>query len=375
MSRTQTKDYYSILGVAETATPEEIKKVYRRLAKKYHPDANANNPQAAERFKEIGEAYAVLSDPERRRQYDQMRKLGPLGGLGGFGQTAGAGAGGEGRPGGFRFSMDDLGDLGGLGDLFSTIFDSARGRKPRGAAAAERGRDVEYAVEIPFITAARGGKVPITIAVTEECATCSGTGSEPGTRPRTCGECGGSGTISFGQGGFAVHRPCPVCYGRGQVPTTPCHVCNGSGQVSERRQIVLNVPAGVDTGSKLRLSGQGERGSSGGSPGDLLITFRVQPDRFFRREGLDILCTVPLNIAQATLGSRIRVRTVDGAKVALRIPPATQSGTRFRIRGHGIEKAGRRGDQYVQVKVTVPQLDSDGERIMRELAESEGLKF
>lgn len=379
MPASTTKDYYQVLGVPETATPEEIKKAYRRLAKQYHPDANPDNPQAAERFKEIGEAYAVLSDATKRKQYDQVRKN-PFAGFAGMGQRAG-GAGARGpawQQQGGSFSFEDLGDMGGLGDIFSSIFDLGKRRRGRSerAAGAERGRDVEYVVEIPFATAARGGKLPITVPVTEECATCGGTGSAPGTKPQTCPECKGSGTISFGQGGFAVSRPCPACLGRGTVPSQPCPTCGGQGQVREQRQIVVTVPAGVDNGSRLRLSGQGERGPGGGPPGDLLLTFRVKPDSFFRREGLDLYSTVPINVAQATLGSKIRVRSVDGKKVALKIPPGTQSGTRFRIPGQGVEKADRRGDQYVQVKIVVPPKLSEGqEDLMRQFAEMTNLKY
>ncbi len=383
MPATTTKDYYQVLGVPETATPEEIKKAYRRLAKQHHPDANPDNPQAADRFKEVGEAYSVLSDAEKRKQYDQVRKN-PFAGFAGFGhRPAGAGGPGGASHGGFgqqggSFSFEDLGDMGGLGDIFSSIFDLGKRRRGRGGRTAgpERGRDVEYVVEIPFATAARGGKLPITVPVTEECATCGGTGSAPGTKPQTCPECKGSGTISFGQGGFAVSRPCPMCLGRGTVPTQPCPTCGGQGQVREQRQIVVTIPAGVDSGSKLRLSGQGERGPGGGPPGDLLLTFRVKSDRFFRREGLDIYSTVPINLAQATLGSKIRVRSVDGKKVALRIPPGTQSGTRFRIPGQGVEKGDRRGDQYVQVKIIVPEtLSPEQEELMREFAEMSNLRY
>ncbi len=372
MATATSKDYYQILGVSEKADADEIKKAYRKLAKQYHPDANQNDPKAAERFKEVGEAYAVLSDPEKRKQYDQMRRMGPfMGGRGGgvrpdFGTETGSG--------GVRFSMDDLGDIGGLGDLFSSIFDFGRKRKPRGGP--ERGGDVEYTVEISFERAARGGAISVVVPVTEECATCGGTGAAPGTRTVVCSECSGTGTVSFGQGGFAVNRPCPACYGRGQIPAQPCPTCAGSGQVRQERKIRLKVPPGVDTGSKLRLSGQGERGRGGGPAGDLLITFRVKPHRFFRRKGLDIHCTVPVNIAQAALGSKIRVRTVDGKKVSLKVPPGTQSGTKFRIPGQGIEKSARRGDQYVQVKITVPeQLDEDEARLMREFAEAAELKY
>jgi molecular chaperone DnaJ len=368
-----SKDYYQELGVSETATPDEIKKAYRRLAKQYHPDANPNNPQAAERFKAISEAYSVVSDEGKRKEYDQVRKMGPLGGFGGFGQRGQRPGAQTGAPGEQRFSFDDLGDI---GDIFSSIFDRGGKRKQQpGASARERGRTIEYSVEIAFELAALGGKLPLTIPVTDACPVCKGTGSEPGTKPQTCPECHGTGMISFGQGGFAVNRPCPNCLGRGTVPTTPCHNCGGSGLVHEQRQIVVTVPAGVDTGSKLRLPGQGEKGLGGGPPGDLIIHFNVRPDAFFRREGLDIHCTVPINIAQAVVGSKIRVRTITGKKVALKIPEGTQPGTRFRIPGQGIEKSGRSGDQYVQVKVLIPEhIEEEQKRLFEEYATIANLK-
>jgi molecular chaperone DnaJ len=367
-----TKDYYQTLGVPESASADEIKKTYRRLAKQYHPDANQNDPKAAEKFKEIGEAYAVLSDAEKRKQYDQVRKN-PFASFG-FGRS---GAGGAGPSAGqTTYSFDDLGDIGGLSDLFGSLFDRGRRRRTGAEPRRTRGHDVEYLVEIPFTTAARGGKITITVPVTEDCSTCHGTGNAPGTKPKICPECGGAGTITFGQGSFAVSRPCPACMGRGQVPTEPCKTCNGSGQIREQRQIALSVPAGVDNGSKLRLSGQGERAPAGATPGDLIVTFKVQPHHFFRRDGLDIYCTVPINIAQAALGSKIRVRTIDDKKVALRIPPGTQPATRFRIPGQGIEKGGRRGDQYVQVRIEVPeQLTPEQEQSLRQFASAAGLKF
>ena len=376
MATATGKDFYQVLGVSEKAGADEIKKAYRKLAKQYHPDANQNDPQAAERFKEIGEAYAVLSNPEKRKQYDQMRKMGPFGGFGGARPGGGPGGFGGAEQGGVRFTMDDLGDLGGLGDLFSSIFDFGGRRRQQAKRGPERGRDVEYTVEIGFETAARGGRIAVTVPVTEECAVCGGSGAQPGTRMTVCGECGGSGTVSFGKGGFAVNRPCPACYGRGQIPAQACTTCAGSGQVRQERKIRLAIPAGVDTGSKIRLSGQGGRGPGGGPPGDLLITIQVKPHRFFRRKGLDVHCTVPVNIAQAALGSTIRVRTVDGKKVSLKVPAGTQSGTKFRIAGQGIEKGAQRGDQYVQIKITVPEkLDADEERLMKEFAEAAELKY
>ena len=376
MASAGTKDYYQLLGVPETASADDIKKAYRKLAKQYHPDANQNDPKAAEKFKEIGEAYAVISDPDKRKQYDTMRKN-PFAGFGGFGRS---GAPGGPRPGGGtpeqNFNFEDIGDIGGLIDLFGSLFNRGQRKRTGSEPRRSRGNDVEYLVEIPFTTAARGGKITITVPVTEDCAVCSGSGNTPGTGSKPCTECGGSGTITFGQGGFAVSRPCPACLGRGQVPVEPCKNCNGTGQLREQRQIMISVPAGVDTGSRLRISGQGERPTGGGAPGDLLVTFKVQPHHFFRREGLDVYCTVPINVAQAVLGSKIRVRTVDDRKVALKIPAGTQPGTRFRIPGQGIEKSGRRGDQYVQVKVEVPeQLEGDQEKLFREFATNAGLKF
>jgi molecular chaperone DnaJ len=240
----------------------------------------------------------------------------------------------------------------------------------------ERGQDIEAALEIPFRTAALGGKVPVDLEVNEECQTCHGSGGAPGAKIQTCPECGGRGTISFGQGGFAVQRPCPMCLGRGQVPSERCPTCNGSGEVRNRKKVMITVPAGVDTGAKIRLKGQGGKGVRDGAPGDLIITFTVQPDRFYRREGLDVIAPVPINIAQATLGSKISVKTIDGKKVTIRIPPGTPSGKRFRVPGQGIERDTAKGDLIVVVEVTVPdKLTEEQERAMREFAEAGNLKF
>lgn len=373
---TQTKDFYRVLGVAENASQDEIKKAYRKLAKQYHPDANPNDAAAAERFKEISEAYSVLSDDDKRKQYDQMRKFGGLGGLGGFRPGAGR-PGGGGTPGGAQtFTFDDLSDFGGgIGDLFGNIFDfgkRARGGRPGGP---ERGENIEYAVEIPFRTAVRGGKVTIQVPVTEDCPTCSGSGAAPGATINTCPECQGKGTVTFGAGGFGVTRPCPQCRGKGKVPSQPCPTCSGAGQVRRQRAVNVTVPAGVDTGSKLRLAGQGERGEAGGPPGDLVITFRVEADTFFSRDGLDVECTIHVNLAQAVLGSKVKVRTVDGQFVVLKVPPGTQPGRRFRIKGMGVEKSGRRGDQFVKVQVDVPEaLDEPTRKEFEEFAAAAGMR-
>jgi molecular chaperone DnaJ len=377
----QTKDYYAVLGVPASVTQDELKKQYRKLAAKHHPDKNQNDPKSAERFKEISEAYQVLGDADKRKQYDQMRQLGAFGGFGNGGPrrsgSAGGPSGGTGQS--FKFEDFDIGGLGGLGDIFSSMFGNAQAAGRAGSARAsgpERGQDVEALLQIPFRTAAMGGKVPIELDVTEECATCHGSGAAPNAKIQTCPECHGRGTISFGQGGFAVQRPCPMCLGKGTVPSERCPTCNGSGEVRVRKKMMITVPTGVDTGTKIRLKGQGGRGTKNGPPGDLLITFQVEPDRFFKREGLDLIAPVKINIAQATLGSKISVTTVDGKKVAIKIPPGTTSGKRFRIRGQGIKKDDRMGDLIVQVDVDVPEkLTEEQEKAMREFAEASGLKY
>ena len=385
-----SKDFYSVLGVSSTATQDEIKKAYRKLARKSHPDANANDPKAAERFKEISEAHNVLGNAEKRKQYDEMRRLGafegfagtrggayggPAGGFSGFGARGGAGPAGPGAT-NFEFNNFDVGGLGGLGDIFNSIFNQgARTRGDRGHAA-ERGETVETQLEIPFRTAILGGKVPINLEVNEECGTCHGSGAAPGASMKVCPECSGRGTVSFGQGSFSVNRPCPVCLGRGQVPSAPCPTCHGSGEVRTKKKVMITVQPGTDTGSRVRLKGQGGRGANGGQPGDLIVSFTVAPDRFFRREGLDLIATVPLNIAQATLGSKINVRTIDDKKVAIRIPPGTPSGKRFRVRNQGVMKGEQRGDLIVEVMTNVPEkLTEEQERMMREFAEAGGLKY
>ena len=380
------QDFYAVLGVPASASQDEIKKQYRKLAAKHHPDKNPNDPKAADTFKAISEAYQTLGDAEKRKQYDQMRQLGAFGGFGTRGPGArSTGARGAGGPssGGPNIHFEDLdlgsmGGLGGLGDMFSSMFGvggsrAAGGARPRGP---QRGQDVESTLEIPFRVAAQGGKVPVELDLNEECPTCHGTGAAPGAKMVTCEECKGRGTISFGQGGFAVNRPCPVCLGRGQVPTERCPTCAGSGEVRTRRKVSITVPPGVDTGTKIRLKGQGGRGSKNGPPGDLLITFTVQPDRFYKREGLDLIAPVPINIAQATLGSRVSVKTLDGTKVAIRIPPGTPSGKRFRVRGQGIEKEGSKGDLIVQMEVAVPEkLTPEQEEAMKAFAEAGGMKY
>jgi len=361
------KDYYQVLGVNSSATEAEIKKAYRRLAKRYHPDANPDDKGSAERFKEVSEAYSVLSDEEKRKHYDRMRKYGAFGGARWGGQSSPGG----GASGGVKFEDSDFsgfGGLGGLGDLFSSIF----GRGKRSPAA----EPIEVTVEIPFRTAVLGGKVPVTIGVTEACPSCGGSGAAPGAKVNTCSECSGRGTVTFGQGGFAVTRPCPACRGRGKVASQACDRCGGQGEVSVNKRLLVTVPPGTDSGQKVRLKGQGQRPSDGGPAGDLVVAFQVQADRFFKRDGLDLVCQVPVNFPQAALGTKLRVRTIDGRRVVLRIPPGTQSGRKFRIRGQGIERNGRKGDQLVEIQVAVPEgLTPDQESALKAFADKAGLKY
>ncbi|MDD5556419.1 MAG: molecular chaperone DnaJ [bacterium] len=360
------KDFYEILGVGKGAKADEIKKAYRRLAKKYHPDANPGNKVAEEKFKEISQAYDVLSDPGKRSQYDRMRdaassfRFGPEG----FGR----GAAGQ------EFSFGDAGGFGDLGDLFSSFFDrGSRARRERWGP--RRGDDLTFEIEVPFDEAVRGGRRTITVPRDEPCASCGGAGAAPGSKTTACPECGGGGTVSIAQGGFAFSRPCPRCYGRGRIIQKPCPSCGGSGTVGGRRRITVRIPRGVDNGSKIRIAGQGEAGTAGGPPGDLILVVRLGRHRFFERRGLNLHCEVPVNIAQAALGSRMRVRTMDGAAM-VRIPPGVQSGTALRLKGRGVAgPGGQTGDLHVKIRVDTPAgLSPRARKAMEEFAREAGLR-
>ena len=373
------KDFYTVMGVSERATADEIKTQYRRLAKEHHPDSNKNDSKSAERFKEISEAYQVLGDAKKRAQYDEMRRLGAFDSRGPRSRPgAGSRPGGGSAPGGaqnFKFDeINDVGGIGGLGDLFSSMFGGggARGQKPVGP---EPGQTIETTLDVPFKIAATGGKVPIDLEVNEECATCSGSGAAKGARLQPCHECNGRGSISFGQGGFAVNRPCPLCLGKGQLPSEKCRDCRGAGETRSKRKVMITVPAGVDTGGKIRLKGQGGRGQRGGAPGDIVITFRVHEDSRWGRDGLDLITRAKINVAQALLGSKASVETPDEKTVAIKIPPGTSSGKRFRVRGQGITKDGKQGDLLVEVEIVVPEkLSAEEIRLIERFAESAGLE-
>lgn len=350
------RDYYEVLGVSKTATQDELKKAYRKLARKYHPDLNKDNPEAAEKFKECNEAYSVLSDDQKRAQYDQFGHAafedGGMGGGGGFG-----GAGGFGGFGGS-----------GMEDIFDMFFGGQGGRGgSRAKAGPQRGADLRFDLEISFEEAAFGLEKEINLYRDEVCDHCHGEGAEPGSKVETCPECNGSGYVRFTQntmfGQMVNERPCSRCKGEGKIISEPCRECHGKGTVKRNKKLKVKIPAGVDNGSRLRVSGEGEAGAKGGPSGDLYVYLYVKPHKFFERDGTTVLCEVPINIVQATLGADIKVPTLDG-QVTMKIPEGTQPGKVLRIKGKGIPslRNGSRGDQLVRIKVVVPTKLSDKQK-------------
>lgn len=362
----KAKEYYNILGVGESAAIDEIKKAYRKLAKQYHPDANPGNKQAEERFKEISEAYEVLSDPKKRQQYDQARKFG-FGGPGGHGFDFRNFDGGtdprSGRGGSSPF--EGFGGFGGIGDLFAQFFDFGDEKESpfsRGRGA----REAHAEIRIPFELAAKGGKTTVSVIKDRNCSECGGTGAKPGTQPSSCTKCGGRGSVFVGQGAFGVSRPCSACMGTGRIISKPCVRCGGQGRIHGPVTYSIRIPAGVADGCQIRLKGQGQPDSKGRAAGDLILTVRVEPHRFFRREGNIVHCDVPLTLKQAVLGSSVRINTVQGKKVVLKIPAGTRNGTMLRIPKMGIEQDGRRGDQFVTVRVNIPEHPTPEEKELLE---------
>ncbi|MBO8156030.1 MAG: molecular chaperone DnaJ [Bacillaceae bacterium] len=350
------RDYYEVLGVSKDATKEEIKKAYRKLARKYHPDVS-KEPDAAEKFKEVKEAYEVLSNEQKRAQYDQ------------FGH---AGMNGGGFQGGGGFSADDFG---GFGDIFDMFFGGGGRRDPN---APRQGADLKYSMEIDFEEAVFGKETDIQIPKEETCGTCHGSGAKPGTNSETCSHCNGTGQLNMEQttpfGRIVNKRVCHYCNGTGKLIKEKCSTCGGSGRVKSRKKIHIKIPAGIDDGQQIRVSGQGEAGINGGPAGDLYVVIRVRPHEFFERDGDDIFCDVPLTFAQAALGDEIEVPTVHG-KVKLKIPAGTQSGTFFRLRGKGVPNVHGRGtgDQHVRVRVVTPQhLTERQKELLREFNELSG---
>jgi molecular chaperone DnaJ len=341
-------DLYETLGVSKTATQDEIKKAYRKLARKYHPDKNPGDAASEERFKEIQTAYDVLGDAEKRAEYDRL----------GSRMFAGAGA-----PGGFQWSgnVSDLGDLGDLSDLFGGFFGRGGGGAQR--ARGRPGRDVEVEVNVSFEDSLRGATIRIPVELEVACHTCGGSGAEPGTSPIVCPQCHGRGVVSESQGLFALSQPCPRCGGNGTVIETPCHTCHGTGRERRTKRYEVKIPPGVKDGTRIRLKGKGEPGSGGGPPGDLHVITRVAQSPLFRRKGADLAIDVPVTYTEAALGAEVEVPTPDG-RISLKIPAGSQDGRTLRIRGQGAPKlkGGGRGDLLARLRLTVPKRLTKPER-------------
>ncbi|MEV7039926.1 molecular chaperone DnaJ [Amycolatopsis sp. NPDC051061] len=367
------KDFYRELGVSSDATADEIKKAYRKLAKENHPDANAGNAQAEQKFKAVSEAYGVLSDASKRKEYDEARRL--FGGGGGFNFPGGSGGGGS-------FDMGDIfgqagagggqqAGFGGLGDILGGLF--GRGRTTAGATAnrPQRGADVETDVRIDFVEAVKGATLPLRLSSPATCSTCGGNGAKPGTSPRTCPTCSGSGLVSRSQGAFAFSEPCRDCRGRGQIIDDPCPECGGEGVSTRTRTLTVRIPPGVDDDQRIRLAGQGEPGRGGAQAGDLYVRVHVAPHALFGRKALDLTITVPVDFTELALGTTITVPTLEG-KVSLKVPPGTSSGRVLRVRGKGIAKRdGSQGDLLVTLQAAIPaKMDDKAREALQAYAES-----
>jgi len=347
------RDYYEVLGLNRTATDQEIKSAYRRLAMRYHPDKNPNDSSAEEKFKEAAEAYSVLADPEQRRRYDRF---------GHAGVSSGAGPA-WGAP-GFGGIEDILGDLFGFGDVFGG------GRSGSRRSAAQRGADLRYDLEITLEEAAEGMTPQLRIPRLETCESCNGAGTAPGTQPESCATCGGTGQVRYQQGFFSVARTCHGCRGAGRIIKDPCNECRGTGRIEREKQMEVRIPAGVETGSRLRVQGEGEAGTYGGPPGDLYVVIHVAEHEQFERQGSNLYSSVPITFAQAALGADTTVKTLDGEE-RLKIPTGTQTGTVFRLKGKGMPVLGGRGrgDLFVAVTVVTPtSLTREQRKLLEQLA-------
>ncbi len=354
------KDFYAVLGVSKSATADDIKKAYRKIAREQHPDRNPGNSDAEEKFKAASEAYDVLSDDRKRKEYDEMRSLfgsgafrrgARTGGPAGFDPTDLFGGGFGGQPGAGAGAGDRRFGGAGFSDIFSTIFSGGGASARRGP---QRGRDVEAEVTLDFGHAVQGTTLPLTLRSPGTCDTCHGSGAKPGTVPKTCPVCRGSGLTTRNQGSFSFSEPCRECQGVGSIVEDKCAECRGTGGVTNNRTINVRYPAGVADGQRIRLAGRGEPGERGGPAGDLYVLVRVRPDELFGRAGDDLTLTVPITYAEAVLGTDLRVPTLDGA-VTLRVPPGTPSGRKLRARGKGVvRKDGKAGDLIVTLDVVVP---------------------
>lgn len=351
----EKRDYYAVLGVDKSATDDEIKSAYRKLAKKYHPDLNPDDKTAETKFKELGEAYEVLSNKEKRARYDQFGHAGvdSTYGAGSYGYSGGYGSGGFGG-----FDMGDLGDI--FGDLFGGAFGGGGARRSASANAPRKGADIRISLPLSFMEAALGCTKTIQINVQENCTECGGTGAAKGSSPVTCDQCHGTGYVTVQQSMFGSvmrsSKPCPKCQGKGKTVDKPCSKCSGTGHVKTKRKIEITVPAGIDDEQSLQLRGRADAGTNGGPNGDVIAVVSVRPDPIFERERYDVYVTVPLTYAEAALGAEITVPTIDG-KIKFTVPEGTQPDSVFRLKGKGITYVGKkiRGDQYVKVQLEVPK--------------------
>lgn len=335
-------DFYELLGVSKSADEKELKSAFRKLAMKYHPDKNPDDAEAEKKFKEINEAYETLKDPQKRSAYDRFGHAAfEQGGPGG-----GAGFGG--------------GGAGGFHDIFEDIFGDMMGggqRQRRSSGGRERGADLRYNMEISLEEAFEGKTAQIRVPTSVSCDTCSGSGAKPGSSPTTCSTCGGIGRVRAAQGFFSVERTCPTCHGNGQMISDPCTKCSGQGRVSEEKSLSVNIPAGIEDGTRIRVAGEGEAGQRGGPTGDLYIFLSVRPHEFFQREGADLYCMVPISMTKAALGGKFEVTTLDGSKSRVTVPEGTQSGKELRMRGKGmpVMRSSQKGDLYIRIAVETPQ--------------------
>ncbi len=367
------KDYYKILGVSDTATSKDITKAYRKLARELHPDANPDNAKAEERFKEVSAAYDVVGDEAKRKEYDEVRTLGPAAGMGGFGAPGGGGFGftpGAGGANPFGANMGE-GGVGGadLGDLLGGLFGRNRRQAPgaggpgayRGPGP-QRGTDQEAELHLPFKESIQGVTTALHLTSEAACSTCHGSGARPGTSPQTCPQCAGRGVLDDNQGMFSFSTPCPNCAGTGRVIPEPCPTCHGTGSERRPREVKVRIPAGVSDGQKIRLKGRGGPGRNGGPPGDLYVRVHVDPDPIFGRDGKNLTLNVPITFPEAAFGTKLKVPTPEGETVTLRVPAGTASGKVFRVKGRGIATKKSAGDLLVTVQVAVPAKLNDEQR-------------
>lgn len=359
------KDFYNVLGVDKSASAEEIKKSYRKLAMKYHPDQNKDNKDAEAKFKELNEAYDVLKDEQKRAAYDRF-------GSGAFDGSMGGGPGGfRGGPGGFEgFAGGNFSDI--FEDIFGDMMGGARGRAGGGRSSAMRGADLQYTMDISLEDAFKGKDVTIKVPVQDVCDTCEGTGAEGKAKPETCPTCQGSGRVRATQGFFTIERACATCNGDGQIIKNPCKTCSGSGRVRKDKTLKVNVPAGIDSGRRIRLNGEGEAGYRGGPAGDLYVLITVKPHKFFAREGANLHCRVPIPMTTATLGGEIEVPTISGGRTKVKVPAGTQTGQQMRLKGQGMSvmRSDARGDLYIEIFVEIPvNLNSKQKELFQKLAE------